>query len=153
MIECSLSLISQTIAYLKEAGRQQNEGIVLWLGRPGGNCVPVEIAYRPLHFAKEDMFHIPREGMLELKAVLRAKRLMVAAQVHSHPARAFHSAADDRWAVVKHEGALSLVVPYFAAHVSVSNFFDQTKTFVFSPSGTWDEVPAADVRPQFIRTV
>jgi len=36
---------------------------------------------------------------------------MVAAQVHSHPDEAFHSKGDDEWAIVRHEGALSIVVP------------------------------------------
>jgi hypothetical protein len=33
--------------------------------------------------------------------------------VHSHPAGAFHSPADDANPVLSHEGAISVVVPYF----------------------------------------
>ena len=36
-----------------------------------------------------------------------------AARVHSHPGPAFHSATDDRNPGLRHEGALSIVVPYF----------------------------------------
>jgi len=35
------------------------------------------------------------------------------AQVHSHPTEAYHSEADDRFAIVTAEGGLSLVVPNF----------------------------------------
>jgi hypothetical protein len=34
-------------------------------------------------------------------------------RVHSHPGRAFHSTTDDRNPALTHEGALSVVVPYF----------------------------------------
>jgi hypothetical protein len=91
------------------------------------------------------MFVIPREGMAALHGELRRERLMVAAQVHSHPLQAFHSKADDRWAIVRHEGALSLVVPYFASRTSLRNFLDETKIFRFSPNAQWIEVPRSEV--------
>lgn len=34
-------------------------------------------------------------------------------RAHSHPGRAFHSPVDDRNPALTHEGALSVVVPYF----------------------------------------
>jgi hypothetical protein len=36
-----------------------------------------------------------------------------AARIHSHPGSAFHSATDDGNPGLRHEGALSIVVPYF----------------------------------------
>lgn len=35
------------------------------------------------------------------------------ARVHSHPAEAFHSQTDDANPALSHEGAISIVVPYF----------------------------------------
>jgi len=35
------------------------------------------------------------------------------ARIHSHPAGAFHSVTDDRNPVLTHQGAVSIVVPYF----------------------------------------
>jgi hypothetical protein len=35
------------------------------------------------------------------------------ARVHSHPAAAFHSRTDDTNPALSHEGAISVVVPYF----------------------------------------
>uniref|UniRef100_A0A973WAT3 Mov34/MPN/PAD-1 family protein n=1 Tax=Bradyrhizobium septentrionale TaxID=1404411 RepID=A0A973WAT3_9BRAD len=86
-----------------------------------------------------------------LRKKLRADRLMVAAQVHSHPQEAFHSKADDTWAIVRHEGALSLVVPRFARDTSLANFVEQTKVFRFSDRATWDEVPRAQVFQECLR--
>ena len=93
-----------------------------------------------LQTAKADMFHIPPTGMTALHAELRRRRFMVAAQVHSHPRNASHSKADDRWAIVRHEGALSLVVPNFATGTTVATFLDNTKVYRFSVSAQWVEV-------------
>jgi hypothetical protein len=37
------------------------------------------------------------------------------ARIHSHPGKAFHSETDDENGVISHQGAISIVVPYFAA--------------------------------------
>lgn len=140
LLACPVHIVHQTLAHLREAGAQRCECVVLWLARRRDGQLTVEQGYRPLHHAKADMFHIPREGMAALHAELRKTRLMVAAQVHSHPREAFHSDADDRWAIVRHEGALSLVVPDFAAHTRPDNFLDDTKVFRFSAAAEWLEV-------------
>jgi proteasome lid subunit RPN8/RPN11 len=145
LVTCSLAHVERTLDFLSTAGRRNIECIVLWLGKRNGDRVWVEEAYLPDQVAEEDMFHIPPPSMTKLYAHLRAKRLMVAAQVHSHPREAFHSLADDRWAIIGHEGALSLVVPYFASKTTVTNFLDQTKVFQFSSSQTWDEVDRRDI--------
>lgn len=145
VVTSTLNHVESTLGFLTAAGQRHIECIVLWLGKRNGDQVRVEEAYLPDQVAEEDMFHIPQPSMTKLYAHLRAKRLMVAAQVHSHPHEAFHSLADDRWAIIRHEGALSLVVPYFASRTTVANFLDQTKVFEFSSSLTWDEVEQGDV--------
>lgn len=138
-ITCPTNLIRNTLEHLQNAGVLQCECVVLWLGRRNGDSVVVEEAYVPLQRAKQDMFHIPPEGMTALQDKLRYQRLMVAAQIHSHPYEAFHSEADDRWAIIRHENALSLVVPYFAKDVSVANFLNKTKIYRFSEGAEWLE--------------
>jgi hypothetical protein len=69
---------------------------------------------------------------------------MIAAQVHSHPREAFHSSADDAWAIVRHLGALSLVVPDFGLKTNVSTFRDHTKVFCLAGNNRWHEVPAEE---------
>lgn len=142
LVTCPVSLVDTTLSNLHEAGRRRCECVLLWLGRRDADAITIVEAYRPLQAAKEDMFHIPPEGMTALHDHLRRQRFMVAAQVHSHPLRAFHSQADDRWAIVRHEGALSLVVPNFARDTTVSNFLDQAKIYRFSADARWVEVPA-----------
>jgi hypothetical protein len=62
---------------------------------------------------------------------------MIAAQIHTHPKRAFHSAADDKWAIVRHTGALSLVIPHFALRTSRASFRADTAVFALSPQNKW----------------
>ncbi len=145
MIICSKSGIEQTLGFLKDAGRRNNECVVLWLGKREGNQIDVRECYLPIQIARVDIFRIPPDGMTALQAKLRSGRLMVAAQVHSHPREAFHSKADDEWAIIRHRGALSLVVPRFAVDTFAQNFLNQTKIYEFSERATWDEVSSAAI--------
>lgn len=145
LVTCPSALIEITLTHFREAGQRHCECVVLWLGRSNGGIISVEEAYLPPHTAKADMFHISRSGMIALHAELRRRRLMVAAQVHTHPREAFHSEADDHWAIVRHENALSIVVPYFATTTTASNFLENTKVYRFSASAQWVEVPNPEV--------
>jgi len=145
MVHCATAHVAVTLGHLREAGARYRECVVLWLGRPSVRGIEVVNVYRPQQRAAEDMFHIPPSSMAALRTTLRRDRVMVAAQVHSHPHEAFHSLADDRWAIVRHVGALSLVVPEFATHTRVDTFLDHTKVFRFAPSAHWCEVPVAEV--------
>jgi proteasome lid subunit RPN8/RPN11 len=144
-VTCTKAIVEATLGWLRQTGKSRRECVALWLGRRGPSAIEVMDAYRPEQTAEIDMFHIPPRGMTELHAVLRQRRLMVAAQVHSHPAEAFHSKADDRWAIVRHEGALSLVVPHFAAQTTTQNFLSQTKVFRFTATSRWQEIPEAEL--------
>ena len=145
IVTCPSTLVEKTLSLLRDAGQRRCECVMLWLGRRNGDHIDVVDAYRPEQIAREDMFQIPSASMNTLYVELRQRRLMVAAQVHSHPMEAFHSRVDDRWAIVRHEGALSLVVPYFASETSAANFLDQTKIFQFSEEARWMEVPREEV--------
>jgi proteasome lid subunit RPN8/RPN11 len=149
-VTCPNTIVETTLDWLREAGHTRRECVALWLGRRGPASIDVVDAYRPEQTAEIDMFHIPPRGMTELHAVLRQRRLMVAAQVHSHPAEAFHSMADDRWAIVRHEDALSLVVPYFALKTTTQNFLTHTKVYRFTATSQWQEIPVAELAPSWL---
>ena len=70
--------------------------------------------------------------------------MLIAAQVHSHPEEAFHSQADDNWAILRHLGALSIVVPYFANQTSVGNFLRQVAIFRLNDANQWRELEGVD---------
>lgn len=135
-----LVAVEQTIQLLQASGRQRKEGIVLWLGRMDDSQAHVQHVYQPIHSAASDFFRIPRKGMTNLMGYLDEHGVRVVAQVHSHPAEAFHSEADNTWAIVRHLDALSLVLPYFAKTTTPQNFLDQAATFRLDQSNRWTEV-------------
>jgi len=140
-LEVSRAVVSQSIAELQEAGRSESERVLLWLGRRDGQSLHVLEMFVPEQIANYDFFSIPPRSMRVLLRCLRERSLMVAAQVHSHPMEAFHSQADDRWAIVRHEGALSIVLPYFARTACVESFLENSATFALSTTNQWQRVP------------
>jgi hypothetical protein len=139
-IDVSTDNIAQTLAILQKGGQEGTECVVLWLAQVSGARIRVQEVYSPVHRAKSDMFWITEAGMDELKARLRETHTMVAAQVHTHPGRAFHSEADDRWAIVRHEGALSIVLPRFALETSVLTFDRDVKVYRLNEDDRWCQI-------------
>lgn len=130
--------VNLTIKFLRAAGR--NECVLLWLGRREQTSQRVEEVYKPLQEAQFDYFEIPRQGMAELMERLRQNGHYVLSQIHTHPGEAFHSPTDDRWAIVRHTGALSIVLPYFASQSTDRNFIEQAAVFYLDGSNVWRAV-------------
>ena len=111
-------VLGETIEALRVYGSQGCEGLVLWLGRTNSDetCL-VETAFLPPQnsIKSEDGvgYFVTSETLLALNRLLAETGLRLLAQVHSHPGRAYHSAADDQYCIVTVEGGLSLVVPDF----------------------------------------
>lgn len=127
--------IQETIRLLGEA--HNRECVLLWLGRREDGVQRVCEIYRPIQNASADYFEIPRTGMAELMQRLRQRGLYVVSQVHTHPEEAFHSPADDRWAIVRHDGALSIVLPRFASTTTVQNFLEIAAVYQLNISNEW----------------
>jgi len=135
------NVVSATLASLQEAGREERERVVLWLGmRQADRSIIVSEAFAPEQRAESDFFQIPRASIVAVFDRLREKGGMIAAQVHSHPGPAFHSAADDRWAIVRHLHAFSLVVPDFALTTETNTFLSTTAVFRLSEANEWVEL-------------
>ena len=140
MLLCANSLVEETLAHLQEAGKSGLECIVLWLGIREGDDVRVVSAYRPQQAARRDQFLISPREMASIMELLREHRWMIAAQVHSHPFEAFHSRADDEGAIVRHQGALSFVVPWFAAKTSRQTFLSDVAIYALAAGDRWVEI-------------
>jgi proteasome lid subunit RPN8/RPN11 len=118
-IRVPLSEIQQMLSTMREFGAMGCEVLVLWLGRPGPgpNDASVLRAYVPQQkpIKSEDGvgYFVSGETLFQLNKALAESGLRLIAQVHSHPQEAYHSEADDRYAIVTSEGGLSLVVPDF----------------------------------------
>lgn len=136
-VKCSSQIIEESIAVLRKGMVRGEERVILWLGRDQPNAYRIAEIYEPEQVTDVDYFRIPPESMRALMSHLRKNRLKIIAQLHTHPGRAFHSLADDRWAIIRHVGALSLVLPYFAAKTTPKNFLDEVMTYELSPVNEW----------------
>jgi len=149
ILRCLERVVSETLTMLRSAGMIRKECVVLWLSSRREDARLVVEAYRPEHVAEPDRFWIPAASMDSLMEHLREHRLSLVAQVHSHPKAAFHSSADDKYAIVRHEGALSIVVPEFAAGVTAGSFTGRSAFFSLDASNSWNEIPGESLPEHF----
>lgn len=149
LIQCPRRLVIDTIRHLQDAGTQASERILLWLAEPAQTRLLVKDIVVPVQTASADRFYIPPVSMKEIMATLADRRLMIAAQVHSHPQEAFHSPADDRWAIVRHTGALSLVLPYFCLRTTIATFTAEAAVYELHTNNSWRQVAPHEVRSRW----
>jgi hypothetical protein len=145
LLSASNDIVEQTLDHLREGGRARCETALLWLGRRSDAEEQIVEVFRPQQIVDVDYFRIPAEGMRALLVHLRQRRLHLLAQVHSHPELAFHSRADNQWAIVRHVGAASLVVPWFAARIRAETFLDDIAAFQLDQHDLWREVPSRSI--------
>jgi hypothetical protein len=140
MIKLSINfkVIEDTVRILKSFYDQ--ERVVLWLGGNSGECFYADEVYEPKQIADYDYFEIPEAGMDTLMQKIKSSRKILVAQVHSHPKEAFHSNADDRWAIIRHLNAYSLVIPFFCQDTDVQNFSNHVVCFVLSSENEWIKI-------------
>lgn len=112
------AVLDETWELLRRRGEEGLEAVVLWLGGISdagraeilGPLFPPQIAYRS---ERGLAVEIPQDVLTELIAALPSG-VRILARVHSHPTDAYHSELDDRNMLIGHEGAVSIVIPFFA---------------------------------------
>jgi proteasome lid subunit RPN8/RPN11 len=113
--------IDKMLETMREFGSNGWEVLVLWVGdiEPNTGKAHVVQAFVPKQKAISDEdgvgYFVDGETLFQLNRDLSETGLRLIAQVHSHPQKAYHSEADDRYAIVTAEGGLSLVVPNFGS--------------------------------------
>ena len=110
-------VIPATLEVLRAYGKFGCEGLVLWLGQvtpPEGRVSEIYVP-KQSSITREDGvgYFVEADELFALNQGLSQTGLRLLAQVHSHPGRAYHSEADDRYAIVTAQGGFSLVVPNF----------------------------------------
>ena len=141
-IICKREVLQTTIAVLRRGGERGEERVALWLATaaPSKPASIVEV-YEPDQVAEVDYFRLPPVSMRSLMDHLRSTRRRIVAQIHTHPGPAFHSEVDAEWAIVRHIGALSLVLPRFAVSTTPENFLEEVMTYEYSSGGDWNHCP------------
>jgi proteasome lid subunit RPN8/RPN11 len=137
-VHISSAQIRETIKLFRKAGLR--ECVLLWLGRRELGIQRIVEVYKPLQNSSIDYFEIPRKGIAALMDRLRTQGLYVVSQIHTHPHEAFHSPADDKWAIVRHLGALSIVLPNFAKSTTLKNFLREAAVYQLDDANNWNAV-------------
>jgi hypothetical protein len=139
-------VVSSTLETLQEYGKHGFEGLVLWLGEIEGEAAHISRAIVPEQepIASESGvgYFVDGKTLFRLNRVLELTGLRLIAQVHSHPTNAYHSEADDRYAIVTAEGGLSLVVPNFGRAPLDPTFWAIYRLI----KGEWQEVNMTDAK-------
>jgi hypothetical protein len=104
---------------MRSFGSRNCEVLVLWLGHIDSGTGSADVveafvpAQKPISSENGVGYFVSGETLFQINRALSETGLRLIAQVHSHPQEAYHSEADDRYAIVTFNGGLSLVVPNF----------------------------------------
>lgn len=106
---------------LRGPGERGFEALVVWAGRwldvESGVFAVAAALMPPQSGIRTDdgvAVMVDADALFDMNASLNSHELRLVAQVHTHPGEAYHSATDDRFAVVTARGGISIVVPDFA---------------------------------------
>ena len=95
-------------------------------------------------------FDVPLWERLRIARQLAGCGEKLLVQLHTHPGRAFHSAVDDRLALPRHTGAISIVIPDFADEWNRN--LQQVSVNRHLGAGVWEELGGKAVSLLFVST-
>jgi hypothetical protein len=142
------AIIRATAEALRNESAGVRESVALWQGRVLSETlaevtklqVPRQIT-GPLHF------NVPLDERLRLVREVSKENEFILVQLHTHPREAFHSDVDDRLAITKHTGAISIVVADFGRRWNGELL--QTSVNRNLGGGKWIELPPGEVAELF----
>ena len=106
------SIFEEARFFFEDCGSRGSEGTAMIMGGPDGVAhrlvIPDQRA-TPLPYCSVE---VTRQGKFDLLTALGPEDVYVS-RIHSHPGLAFHSPTDNANPAITHEGALSIVVPFF----------------------------------------
>lgn len=108
-------ILLESAEELRSLSAGVRESVVLWLGVSEAEVAWVQRIVVPHQVVGPRHFEVPLSERLNLAHELATSGQRLLVQLHTHPGGAFHSTIDDRLALPRHTGALSIVVPEFAA--------------------------------------
>jgi JAB domain-containing protein similar to deubiquitination enzymes len=139
------AVTTKTQQFLRTVGRRGNEGLVLWCGSADGDVFQVTNILIPrqrgVRTSDGVCAIVDADELYRINVELYESGLRIIAQIHSHPTHAFHSDTDDEYAIANTVGALSLVVPDFAARDFALH---DCAIYRLGASAAWEELPLRD---------
>lgn len=128
-------LLAATQAELRQRSDLRREALVLWAGRPSQDAIDVTHLVLPRFISRRDYLTLPASERHRLVDWLRQNELLVFCDLHTHPGRAFLSAADIAAPFSSRDGFYAIVVPDFASGATAAGW-----RMYEARDGRWAEV-------------
>ena len=109
-----LKILVESARILRSLSGGVRESVVLWTGSNRAGEALIRSIVVPHQLASAIHFEVPLAERLQIAQQLANSGEKLLVQLHTHPGRAFHSLIDDRLALPRQTGALSIVVADFA---------------------------------------
>lgn len=134
------NILVRTFDHFRRCGQGRRECQALWIGPWRSPDLITEVVH-PAHRANAQGFLLDDGWLNKFWLDLASADYGVRVQVHTHPARAFHSSTDDAFPIVHTPGFLSLVIPNFAlGPVGLRGAY----LTEIQPDGRWQQVAIAE---------
>jgi hypothetical protein len=144
----SSSVLSDAYSWLRKAGAKELEAVVLFSGTFRTEASTFEVLetiipeQTSLNIEGGLLYAVDGDELHRINVYLHESKQLLIAQMHSHPGRAYHSSTDDAYPIVTKIGALSIVVPNFAAdQISPRRW----AVYRLNESVTWQRLNDAEV--------
>lgn len=145
-------VLDETRAFFQDRGAEDCEGTGLWVGKPAGSAGKIDIVrlFVPEQTAIPYGFGAcvqlsPHAHYTLTDNLASDERFYV--RIHSHPGEAYHSDCDDQNPILTHEGAISVVVPFFARDPIR---LDRCAVYSYERSHGWMELGVSAIRELFL---
>lgn len=146
-----IEIIHETERFSRERGSGGFEAKVYWIGRfVSETKAEVTRIFIPKQIPRKSFFgvsvEVPEEGNIELISSLKDNEIALI-KLHTHPAEAYLSSTDICNPFFRHEGAVSIVIPYFCRG-NLQNFKNCCVN-IFQ-SGKWKRMNNSDLDNMFV---
>ena len=141
------AILEESARILRTLSDKVRESVLLWTGMEQDRKAHVGNIIVPEQSASRIHFDVPLDERLKIIRQLAESHEKLLAQLHTHPGRAFHSPRDDRLALPRHRGAISIVVPRFA-ETWTGDLMDSSVNMHLG-RGVWRELSPREVSDVF----
>ncbi len=143
-------LFKKTIQQFQKAGLEFKENIAYWIGElddKDAEISKVIFAEDYPKFKNSRCFaKVPLQSTFMIAEQIHKTNHILVAQIHSHPAEAFHSLLDNERPISHRRGLFSIVVPYFGREIQD---FSKCKIYEYLGSGKWYELINDEIQNRF----
>jgi len=128
-------VVEATLRVFRECGQGECECVAYWVSDHSSNIVDGVV--HPVHERSAFGYEVNAAWLTEFWKELAVAKRSIKAQVHTHPASAFHSSSDDKWPIVSQPGFLSIVIPDFAME---ELSLERAWIGILMPDGRWQRI-------------